>query len=312
MPPRGERLGLVWVGQLQVAGFLICSIIGLAIVPAGRAVARLYDAALGDPDRAVLVARAARPQPARRAAVSFAGLILFMNPGLVSWRNGQVLAGNTLLLLAAFAWALGSCLYRRRLWRSSFWVQTLWQLAVSIIPVGGIVLIGAIVPAGPVGGGPVHWSPALIAILADNCIVTTAVGLFSLGQGLGHDAGRDGRTSTDAASDRLFRSVYPHIRRRDHSRCGGQHRVYRRRNLHYPATVMRWFYCRPQNRIGQEELHRHSPRPEKSWEALRIPAYSQSTNDQQAGSAHPAEKPRRHRQPKFKSGPSLVGASRVP
>src|SRR5262249_36636742 len=38
LPVRGERLFLFWVGELQVAGFLICSIIGLAILPAGRAI----------------------------------------------------------------------------------------------------------------------------------------------------------------------------------------------------------------------------------------------------------------------------------
>src|ERR1051325_3846045 len=38
LPVTGERIGLFVVGQLQVAGFLICGIIGLAIVPAGRAI----------------------------------------------------------------------------------------------------------------------------------------------------------------------------------------------------------------------------------------------------------------------------------
>jgi hypothetical protein len=42
LPARGERLTLFWVGQLQVAGFLICSIIGLAILPAGRAIVLAY------------------------------------------------------------------------------------------------------------------------------------------------------------------------------------------------------------------------------------------------------------------------------
>ena len=42
LPARGERLLLFWVGQLQVAGFLICSIIGLAILPAGRAIVLAY------------------------------------------------------------------------------------------------------------------------------------------------------------------------------------------------------------------------------------------------------------------------------
>jgi drug/metabolite transporter (DMT)-like permease len=174
---------LFWVGQLQVAGFLICSIIGLAILPAGRAIVLAYTMPLW----AIPIGLFLWREPLGRnqlagAAVGFAGLVLFMNPTLVDWRNGQVLAGNSLLLLAAFAWALGSSLYRRRLWRSSFWVQTLWQLAVSIIPVGAIVLIGAIVVARPVAGGSVHWSPAVVAILAYNCIVTTALGYFLWGK----------------------------------------------------------------------------------------------------------------------------------
>ena len=32
LPARGERWGLFWVGTLQVAGFLIFSIIGLALI----------------------------------------------------------------------------------------------------------------------------------------------------------------------------------------------------------------------------------------------------------------------------------------
>ena len=172
LPVRGERSSLFWVGQLQVAGFLVCSIIGLAIVPAGRAIVLAYTMPLW----AIPIGLFLWPEPLGRApligaAIGFAGLVLFMNPGLVDWGNGRVLAGNTLLLLAAILWAIGSCLYRRRSWRSPFWVQTFWQLAVSIIPVGAIVLTGA-------AAGPVRWSPGLIAILSYNCVITTALGYF--------------------------------------------------------------------------------------------------------------------------------------
>jgi drug/metabolite transporter (DMT)-like permease len=171
-PVRGERSSLFWVGQLQVAGFLICSIIGLAIVPAGRAIVLAYTMPLW----AIPIGLLLWPEPLGRApligaAIGFAGLVLFMNPGLVDWSDNRVLAGNSLLLAAAILWALGSCLYRRRTWRSPFWVQTFWQLAVSTLPVGAIVLAGAF-------AGPVHLSPALIAILAYNCLVTTALGYF--------------------------------------------------------------------------------------------------------------------------------------
>lgn len=176
LPARGERLTLFWVGQLQVAGFLICSIIGLAILPAGRAIVLAYTMPLW----AIPIGLFLWPEPLRRAqhigaAIGLAGLVVFMNPGLVDWGSGRVLAGNGLLLLAAIAWALGSCLYRRYSWQSPFWAQTLWQLAVSVVPVAAIVLTG-------VAGGAVHWSPELVAILAYNCIVTTALGYFLWGK----------------------------------------------------------------------------------------------------------------------------------
>ena len=133
-----------------------------------------------------------------------------MNPGLVDWGNGHILVvGNALLLLAAILWALGSSLYRRFSWRSPFWVQTLWQLAVSIVPVAAIVLIEA-------PGGPVHWSPELVAILAYNCIFTTALGYFLWGKVLSMmPAATAGQVLM--LTDRRFRAVNPHIRRSDDS-----------------------------------------------------------------------------------------------
>jgi drug/metabolite transporter (DMT)-like permease len=172
LPVHGERLGLFWVGQLQVAGFLICSIIGLAIVPPGRAIVLAYTMPLW----AIPIGLWVWPEPIGRfqlagAGAGFAGLVLFMNPGLVDWRDWHALAGNGLLLLAAIFWALGSCLYRRRSWGSAFWTQTFWQLAVSTIVVALIAMPSAV-------HQPIRWSPALVAILAYNWVVTTALGYF--------------------------------------------------------------------------------------------------------------------------------------
>src|SRR5580704_8237696 len=157
LPVPGERWGLFVVGQLQVAAFLIFSIIGLAIVPAGRAIVLAYTFSLwAIPIGYWLgVERLGRGHLVG-AAVGFAGLVLFMNPGLVDWQSGQVLFGNAMLLFAAIAWALGSCLYRRRIWRSGFWAQTFWQLAVS--------------------------TPVVVLVLVYNWVVTTALGYFWWGK----------------------------------------------------------------------------------------------------------------------------------
>jgi drug/metabolite transporter (DMT)-like permease len=186
LPVRGERSSLFWVGQFQVAGFLICSIIGLAIVPAGRAIVLAYTMPLW----AIPIGLFLWPEPLRRGpligtAIGFAGLVLFMNPGLVDWGNGRVLAGNILLLLAAILWALGSCLYRRQSWRSPFWVQTFWQLAVSIAPGVG----DCADRAGRRTGVLVAWTDC------DPCLQLHChdrARLLSVGQGLVDDAGGDG------------------------------------------------------------------------------------------------------------------------
>lgn len=172
LPDTGERLGLFWVGQLQIAGFLVCSIVGLSILPAGRAIVLAYTMALW----AIPLEFFLEPQRLSRrqlagAAVGFAGLFLFMNPAEVDWGSPRILGGNAMLLGAAICWAGGSILYRRRSWRSGFWTQTFWQLAVSA-PVVAALAVPALLHA------PIHWTPGLVAILAYNWLITTALGYF--------------------------------------------------------------------------------------------------------------------------------------
>jgi drug/metabolite transporter (DMT)-like permease len=176
LPAKGERLGLFVVGQLQVALFLICSIIGLAIVPPGRAIVLAYTMPLW----AIPIELWLEPQRLGRlqlagAAIGFAGLLLFMNPGLVDWHSPRALAGNGLLLLAAVCWAAGSILYRRRAWRSPFWTQTFWQIAVSTALIAAVAAPSALAQ-------PIRWSPALLAILLYNWTVTTALAYFLWGK----------------------------------------------------------------------------------------------------------------------------------
>ncbi|MGE5269229.1 MAG: DMT family transporter [Thiohalocapsa sp.] len=179
LPPRGERLGLFLVGQLQVTGFLIAGIIGLSIVPAGRAIVLAYTMPLwAIPLELWLEPGRLSRRQLLGALIGFAGLLLFMNPGLVDWGDKRVLGANAMLLAAAICWAGGSILYRRRRWRANFWTQTYWQLLVSAVAIAAAA--GVIVP--DLLFRPVHWSAALIAILAYNWVVTTALGYFLWGK----------------------------------------------------------------------------------------------------------------------------------
>ena len=172
LPVPTERLALFWVGLFQVTGFLVFSIIGLAIVAPGRAIVLAYTMPLW----AVLLGlgwsrEVPSPSKLAGATVGFAGLVVFMNPALVDWTDQREVAGNLLLLLAAICWAVGSCLYGRRQWRSSVWAQTFWQLAVGALTV--------VVPAAVLEPDrSVQWTTGFVAILAYNCVVTTALGYF--------------------------------------------------------------------------------------------------------------------------------------
>src|SRR5262249_59082688 len=113
-------LALFWIGLFQVTGFVVFSIIGLAIVAPGRAIVLAYTMPLwAIPLGLILSREVLSPSKLAGAAIGFAGLVLFMNPGLVDWTDLREASGNLFLLMAAICWAVGSCLYGRRLCRGS-------------------------------------------------------------------------------------------------------------------------------------------------------------------------------------------------
>jgi len=172
LPVARERLALFWIGLFQVTGFIVFSIIGLAIVAPGRAIVLAYTMPLwAIPISLALTREMPAASKLAGAAIGFAGLVVFMNPALVDWADPREVAGNLLLLLAAICWALGSCLYGRRLWRSDFWTQTFWQLAA-----GAVTIVVPAIVLEP--DWSVRWTPGFTAILIYNWTVTTALGYF--------------------------------------------------------------------------------------------------------------------------------------
>ena len=249
LPERGERLTLFWVGQLQVAGFLICSIIGLSIVPAGRAIVLAYTMPLW----AIPIGRFLWPEPIGRsqitgAAIGFLGLVLFMNPSLIDWGDPRMVAGNGLLIGAAILWALGSCLYRQRNWRSPFWVQTFWQLTVSLVPVAAIVLVAGAGPGALVAGD--RRDPRLQRRRHHRAR------LFSVEPGTVDDAGGDGGAGAYPHPGRRLRALDRDLRRRRDRGRRRQHRPDRRRDHRHLAALGR---TRPEQLISRRGAARSQP-----------------------------------------------------
>lgn len=168
LPLPEERWPLAMVGLLQIAVLLSVGILGLHYVAAGRAVVLTYTMQIWAIllERWLVGQRISGPKLIG-SAVSLAGLLLYMEPGMIDWTDPGTLLGNGLLLGGAVVWALGAVLYRRRLWRSDVWTQTAWQLLVSIPLLCVAAAFG--------WDRPLVWSPTLVAVFVFNWTVPTAL-----------------------------------------------------------------------------------------------------------------------------------------
>ncbi len=167
-PVSEERWPLAGIGLLQIAALLSLGILALRHVAAGRAVVLTYTMQIwAIPLERWLVGQRISGVKLIGAAVSLVGLLLYMEPGMIDWSDPGTLMGNALLLAGAIVWALGACLYRRRVWRSDVWTQTAWQLLVSIPPLSVAAMLG--------WDRPIVWSPTLIAVFLFNWTVPTAL-----------------------------------------------------------------------------------------------------------------------------------------
>ena len=172
LPVPGERTRLAVIGifQMGLCAGLVTS--ALPYLGAGRASVLVYTMQLWALPLGWLVAgeRITRIGVLGGMAV-FSGLLLFMNPALVNWRDSKVLFGNTLVLISAISWAMGACLYRRYKWQTPFWSQIFWQILWS-----GVIVLALEPLMGP--RGRVVWNIAVIGVLAYNWLGTTILCLF--------------------------------------------------------------------------------------------------------------------------------------
>jgi drug/metabolite transporter (DMT)-like permease len=172
LPVAGERRPLAIAGLFQIAGMLGLTIIGLTTVSPGRAGLLVYTMQLWAVPLSMLILR---EKPGARmlvgSAIGLAGILVFFIPSSIDWHDPATLPGYTLILLAAIAWALGSCLYRRHAWQSSFMAQTLWQIGVSALAISALSLAFE-------HDGTFHLTARLGAIVVFNWFVPTALGLW--------------------------------------------------------------------------------------------------------------------------------------
>jgi drug/metabolite transporter (DMT)-like permease len=173
MPSR-QDMPVVWsVGLLQLAGFLIFVNLGLQEVEASRSAILSYTTMIWVTPAAIwLLGERFSWIKIVGVLCGLAGVAVMFNPASFDWSNRAALMGNVYLLLGALAWAISILHVRAHKWKQSALALAPWQLLLGFVPTALLALALE-------HDQPVHWSPALLAVLAYNGPIATAFALWA-------------------------------------------------------------------------------------------------------------------------------------
>jgi drug/metabolite transporter (DMT)-like permease len=174
IPGRQDLPVVVSVGLLQMFGYMGLVHLSLQFVEAGRAAILSYTTPLWVTPAAILFL--GERLTGLRAAGLLAGLtgiVVLFNPSALDWSDGDVVAGNLLLLVAALCWAVGILHIRTHTWELTPLDIAPWQMLVAA---GPVTLVAAL--AEPVSA--IQWTGGLVAVVAYNGPIATALGFWAL------------------------------------------------------------------------------------------------------------------------------------
>lgn len=174
VPGRQDLPVVISVGLLQMFGYMGLVHLSLQFVEAGRAAILSYTTPLWVTPAAILFL--GEKLTWMRAAGLFAGvtgIAVLLNPSALDWDDSNVVAGNLLLLVAALCWAIGILHIRTHTWELSPLDIAPWQM---LLAAGPITLVAALTE--PVSA--IEWNEGLIAVVAYNGPIATALGFWAL------------------------------------------------------------------------------------------------------------------------------------
>jgi drug/metabolite transporter (DMT)-like permease len=173
-PPRADLPVLLSITFLHMIGFTVLSTIGLAFVPAGRAVVLAYTTPLWvTPGAWLFLHERYTTRKMIGVVVGLLGLAVLFNPLAFDWANRDAVLGNVAILAAAFVWA-GSILHiRGHRWQSQPFDLLPWELALASLVLVPSALVTAGVPT-------VEWSWHLVLLLLYGGIPGTALAYWAV------------------------------------------------------------------------------------------------------------------------------------
>lgn len=174
LPSRADLPIVVSVGLLQMGVFLLLVNLGLRHVPAGRSSILAYTTSLWVVPGAMLVlGETLRGRRLAGFALGILGVAVLFNPAAFDWTDPGVVLGNGLLMLAALAWAVQIIHVRGHRWRASPLDLAPWQFLVAAALLVPLALVFE-------HGGEIRWTGRLLAILAYNGPVATALCFWAI------------------------------------------------------------------------------------------------------------------------------------
>ncbi len=134
LPRRGDLPVVFNVALLHMSAYAILMTVGLMHVAAGRSIVLGFTTPLWVIPGAVLfLGERLTPMRIFGVTLGMAGLALLFNPAAFDWSDGRALLGNSLLLLAAFLWAVSILHLRAHKWISTPWQLVFWEVLLATV-----------------------------------------------------------------------------------------------------------------------------------------------------------------------------------
>lgn len=173
IPPRHDLPIVATLAIFRLGGVTLLVFTALQMIPPGRSSVLAWTTPLWTvPIAAVALGDRMTVRKWRGLALGIAGVVIVLEPWGLDWADREVAVGHGLLILAAITNASTSVHIRGHRWSVTPLDALPWQL-------GGATVI--LLVLGMVGDGPpvVHWTPALVGIVAYQGILASGIALWA-------------------------------------------------------------------------------------------------------------------------------------
>jgi drug/metabolite transporter (DMT)-like permease len=173
-PTRGDLPIVASIALLHMAGFVVLSNIGLALVTTGRAVVLAYTTPLWvTPAAAILLGERLTARRVCGIAIGLLGLIVLFNPLAFDWGDRRAVLGNLAILTAALLWAANIVHLRGHTWRATPFELVPWEMLLATVVLVPVALVSGPLPT-------IAWTASTIVLLGYSSVVANALAYWAM------------------------------------------------------------------------------------------------------------------------------------